>query len=83
MQGGPSVGHPTHKCFLRLFFFLKDCVYLDAERLYDHIKRETFQTRSLTSPPRQARVKQVRKLKDTVLIARALQIQTQRCRHAL
>ncbi len=28
------------------FFLEKDCVYLDAERLYDHIKRETFQTRA-------------------------------------
>ncbi len=34
-----------------LFFLEKDCVYLDAERLYDHIKWETFQTRALTSPP--------------------------------
>ncbi len=38
-----------------VFFLEKDCVYLDAERLYDHIKRETFQMRE-TSPPRQARV---------------------------
>ncbi len=40
-----------------LFFIEKDCIYLDAERLYDHIKRETFQTHALTSPPRQVRVK--------------------------
>ncbi len=26
------------------FLCFKDCVYLDAERLYDHIKRELFQT---------------------------------------
>ncbi len=38
-----------------------DCIYLDAERLYDHIKRETFQTRALTPPPCQARVKRARK----------------------
>ncbi len=25
------------------FFLENDCVYLDAERLHDHIKRETFQ----------------------------------------
>ncbi len=43
------------------FFLEKDCVYLDAERLYDHIKRETFQTRALTPPPRQAQVKRARK----------------------
>ncbi len=36
-------------------FFLKRIVYVDADRLYDHIKRETFQTRALT--PHQARVK--------------------------
>ncbi len=27
-----------------VFFLDKDCVYLDVERLYDHIKQETFQT---------------------------------------
>ncbi len=42
-------------------FLEKDCVYLDAEHLYDHIKWETFQMCALTSPPRQAQVKQVRK----------------------
>ncbi len=44
MQGRGRVGHPIHNCCLRLFFLEKDCVYLDAERLYDHIKREMFQT---------------------------------------
>ncbi len=43
------------------FFREKDCVYLDAESLYDHIKRETFQMHALMSPPRQARVKRARK----------------------
>ncbi len=28
-------------------FIKKDCVFLDAERLYDHITWETFQTRTL------------------------------------
>ncbi len=55
------VGLPIHNCCLWLFFLEKDCVYLDAERLYDHIKWETFQTRALTSPPHQARVKRARK----------------------
>ncbi len=41
------------------FFFLENYyVYLDAERLYDQIKQETFQIRTLISPPRQARAKQ-------------------------
>ncbi len=34
------------------------CRGLFADRLYDHIKRETFQTRAITSPPR---VKRARK----------------------
>ncbi len=60
-RGGAGVGHPIQNCCLCLFFLEKDCVYLDAERLYDHIKWETFQTRALTSPPRQERVKRVPK----------------------
>ncbi len=39
-------------------FFLKRIAFI-AERLYDHIKWEMFQTCALTSPPRQAQVKQV------------------------
>ncbi len=43
------------------FFLEKYSVYLDAELIYDHIKWETFQTRTLTSPPRQERIKRGRK----------------------
>ncbi len=35
----------THNCCFRLFFLDNKCIYVDAEHLYDHIKRETFQTR--------------------------------------
>ncbi len=55
------IGHLIHNCCLGLFFLEKDCIYLDAEHLYNHIKRETFQTCALTSPPRQALVKRARK----------------------
>ncbi len=42
----PRVGHPTHNCYFCLFFLDKKCIYSVAERLYENIKRETFQTRS-------------------------------------
>ncbi len=57
-------------------FFLKRIVYLDAERLYDNIKRETFQTHALRRESNEG-------VKYTVLVARALQIHAQRCRRAL
>ncbi len=60
-SGGARVGHPIHNSCLCLFFLERDCIYLDADCLDDHIKRKTFQTCTLISPPRQARVKRVRK----------------------
>ncbi len=39
-------GHPIHNCCLCLFFLEMYCVYLDAERLDDHIKWEMFQMRT-------------------------------------
>ncbi len=57
------------------FFLEKDWVYLDAERLYDHIKREKFQMRTLTPPSHQAQVKRARK--------RYSSNTAQRCRRAL
>ncbi len=55
---GAWVGHPTHNFWCCLGFLDKNCTYLDAESLYEHIKQETFQTR--TPPQRQALVKRVR-----------------------
>ncbi len=46
------------------------CVYLDAERLYDHIKRELFQTCRL-----HASRESNERVKDTILVAHTLQIQ--------
>ncbi len=43
------------------FFLDKNCIYLDAERLYVHIKQETFQMHAPTSPQRQVLVKQAQK----------------------
>ncbi len=74
MHGWARVGHPIHNCCLCLFFLEKDCIYLDAERLYDHNKQEM-----LTSPPRESSEQG----KDTVLVAHVLQIHAQKWRHAL
>ncbi len=49
---GLDLAIPFTNCCICLFFLEKDCVYLDAERLYDHIKWETFQPRALTSAMR-------------------------------
>ncbi len=46
-RGGARVGHPIHNCCLCLFFLAKDCVYLEAERLYDHIKQFRFRVKRL------------------------------------
>ncbi len=43
---GLGLATPFTTAALCLFFLEKDCVYLDAERLYDHIKSETFQRRA-------------------------------------
>ncbi len=53
----PRVGHPTYNCCFCLFFIDKKCIYSVAERLYDHINPETFQTRAPASLQWQARVK--------------------------
>ncbi len=76
-----SLHHPIHNCCLGLFFTEKDCVYLDAERLYDHIKWETFQTRALTPPPRQTRV--TRAHKRYCVRSTHSSNTAQRCRRAL
>ncbi len=44
-----------------LFFLEKNCIYLDAELFYDHIKQETFQMHAPTSLQHQAWVKRARK----------------------
>ncbi len=49
---GLDLATPFTNCCLRLFFLEKDCIYLDAEHLYDHIKWEMFQSRALTSAMR-------------------------------
>ncbi len=49
------------------FFLEKKCIYSVAERLYNHINQETFQTHAPASFQWQARVKQARKLAHTVL----------------
>ncbi len=41
--GRARVGQLIHNCCLCLFILEKDCVYLDAEGLYNYIKRKTFQ----------------------------------------
>ncbi len=56
------------------------CIYSVAERLYKHIKQETFQTRTSTSFQRQARIKQARKLHCARNACSS--IHEQRCRHA-
>ncbi|XP_042629772.1 receptor expression-enhancing protein 3-like isoform X3 [Cyprinus carpio] len=40
---------------------VKNCISLDTEQLYEHIKGDTFQTRTPTSPQRQVLVKRARK----------------------
>ncbi len=44
------------------FFLDKKCIYSVTERLYEHIKQETFQTCAPASLQHQARVKRARKL---------------------
>ncbi len=52
--------HPTQNCSFCPFFSGQEMHLLrrgTAVSLYDHIKQETFQTRTSTSPQRQAQVK--------------------------
>ncbi len=58
-----------------LFFLENDCVYLDAECLYDHINWEKFQTCALRRL--RARCELNERGKDTVLIACTLHIHAQ------
>ncbi len=43
------VDHPTHNCCYSVFFLDKNCFYLDAEHVYDHINQETISDASATS----------------------------------
>ncbi len=69
--GRARVGQLIHNCCLCLFILEKDCVYLDAEGLYNHIKRKTFQACSNFAAAPGA--SQTSAEKDTLLVARALQ----------
>ncbi len=56
----PKLGHPTQNCRFCPFFSWQEIHLLrrgTAVYLYDHIKRDTFQTRTSASPQRQAQVK--------------------------
>ncbi len=50
----------TTAASVSFFFLVKNCIHLDPECLYNHIKQEPLHTHS-TSPQHQALVKQVRK----------------------
>ncbi len=55
---------PLKTAFLSLFFSWQEIHLLrrgTGVSLYDHVKRETFQTRTSASPQRQAQVKRARK----------------------
>ncbi len=43
---GLGLATPLNCCFCLFFFLENNCVYLDAERLYEHIKQATFQMRT-------------------------------------
>ncbi len=58
---GLGLATPLTTAVSDTFSLDKKCIYSVAERPYDHIKRETFQTRAPASLQRQARVKRARK----------------------
>ncbi len=49
------VGHPTHNCCFCQFFLNKKSIYSAAERLYDQINPEMFQTHAPALLQRQVR----------------------------
>ncbi len=59
INAGAGLGLATPFTCLCLSFLEKDCIYLDADCLYDHIKWETFQTCALTSPLRQTSMEKI------------------------
>ncbi len=58
------------------FFLDKDCVYLDAERLYEHIKQQFFQTHA---PLHQARPGACQTCAETVQVTRSFSRTTVNC----